>query len=64
MGLSFNGVKVYGQGFLLEPAEAQHLIEKDSRNKDVLLPYLNGEDINSHPDQSPSRWAIKGIKKN
>jgi hypothetical protein len=45
-------------GFVLEPGEAQLLIEKDPRNKDVLFPYLNGEDLNSRPDQSPSRWVI------
>ena len=55
---SFNGVKVYGQGFVLEPKEAQILMEKDSRNRDVLFPYLNAEDLNTRPDQSPSRWAI------
>ena len=27
-------------------------------NKDILFPYLNGEDLNSRPDQSPSRWVI------
>lgn len=57
-GKSFTGSKVYGQGFVLEPEEAQVLIEKDSRNKDVIYPYLNGEDLNSRPDQSPSRWVI------
>jgi hypothetical protein len=39
-------------------ARAQTLIEKDPKNKDVLFPYLNGEDLNSRPDQSPSRWVI------
>ena len=24
----------------------------------MLFPYLNGEDLNSRPDQSPSRWII------
>ncbi len=55
---SFQGSVVLGMGFILEPAEALALIEKDSRNRDVLFPYLNGEDLNSRPDQSPSRWAI------
>ncbi len=45
-------------GFILEPDEAQALIVKDAKNKDVLYPYLNGQDLNSNPDQSPSRWAI------
>jgi hypothetical protein len=42
----------------LEPDEARRLIDKDLCNRDVLFPYLNGEDLNSRPDQSPSRWLI------
>ncbi|MGF1675985.1 MAG: type IIL restriction-modification enzyme MmeI, partial [Rivularia sp. (in: cyanobacteria)] len=57
-GKSFLGSKVYGQGFVLQTEEAQTLIEKDGKNQDVLFPYLNGEDLNSRPDQSPSRWVI------
>jgi hypothetical protein len=57
-GQSFQGSIVLGSGFVLEPEEAQALIAKDPRNKDVLFPYLNGEDLNSRPDQSPSRWVI------
>ena len=57
-GKSFIGSYVLGMGFVLEPDEAQRLIEKNPRNKDVLFPYLNGEDLNSRPDQSPSRWVI------
>ena len=45
-------------GFVLTPEEAQALIDKDPKNKDVLFPYLNGEDLNSRTDQSPSRWVI------
>jgi hypothetical protein len=55
---SFIGSYVLGMGFVLTPEEAQALIAKDLRNKDVLFPYLNGEDLNSRPDQSPSRWVI------
>jgi hypothetical protein len=57
-GKSFQGSIVLGMGFVLEPKEAWALIGKDSRNADVLFPYLNGEDLNSRPDQTPSRWAI------
>lgn len=55
---SFQGSIVLGMGFVMTPEEAQALIEKDAKNKDVLFPYLNGEDLNSRPDQSPSRWVI------
>ncbi len=57
-GLAFIGAYVLGMGFVLEPEEAQELIERNPRNKDVLFPYLNGEDLNSRPDQSASRWVI------
>lgn len=55
---SFQGSIVLGMGFVLTAEEAQGLIDKDSRNSDVLFPYLNGEDLNSRHDQSPSRWVI------
>ncbi len=57
-GKSFIGCYTLGMGFVLEPEEAERLIDKNPRNKDVLFPFLNGEDLNSRPDQSASRWAI------
>jgi hypothetical protein len=57
-GKSFQGSNVLGMGFVLTPEEAQGLIARDLRNRDVLFPYLNGQDLNSRPDQSPSRWII------
>jgi len=57
-GKSFQGSIVLGEGFLLSPDDAKKLIEKDPKNKDVLFPYLNGNDLNNNPDQSPSRWVI------
>ena len=57
-GKSFIGSYLLGMGFVLEPEEAQALIAKNPKNKDVLFPYLNGQDLNSNPDQAPSRWVI------
>lgn len=57
-GKSFQGSIVLGMGFVLEPEEAEALIGKDPKSSDVLFPYLNGQDLNSRPDQSPSRWVI------
>jgi len=45
-------------GFLLTPDEARALIAEDARNSDVLLPYLNGEEVNSSPVHAPERWVI------
>jgi len=58
MGKSFQGTIVLGQGFVLQPEEAVRLIAKDPKNKDVLFPYLNGQDLNGQFDQSPRRWVI------
>jgi hypothetical protein len=55
---SFIGSYVLGMGFVLEPVEAEDLLAQDPSHRDCLFPYLNGEDLNSRPDQSPSRWVI------
>ncbi|QFY12954.1 hypothetical protein GBF35_46065 [Nonomuraea phyllanthi] len=57
-GISFIGSYVLGLGFTMEPAMAKAMIARDSRNADVLFPYLNGQDLNSRPDHSGSRWVI------
>jgi hypothetical protein len=57
-GKSYIGSYVLGMGFVLDQEEARRLVEKEPRNRNVLSPYLNGEDLNSRWDQSPSRWVI------
>lgn len=57
-GLSHAGSHIYGPGFTMLPQEAKALIAKSLRNADVLAPFLRGEDFNSDPEQTPSRWVI------
>ena len=57
-GKSFQGSILVGTGFTMSPAQAQEHIVRDARNAEVLFPYLNGEDLNSHPEQQASRWVI------
>jgi len=57
-GKSFQGSLLRGMGFVLTPEEAEALIAEDIRNSEVVLPYINGQDLNSSPDQSASRWVI------
>ncbi len=57
-GKAFQGDIVRGIGFVLEPWEAEELIAKDPRNAECLFLYLNGQDLNSHPEQKPSRYVI------
>jgi hypothetical protein len=56
---SFNGVKVYGDGFVVSPEEAHALMGKDARNKSVLYPYITTKDVNGHATHEPSAWAIR-----
>jgi len=55
---SFQGSIILGKGFVLDPYDAERLIIKNPGNKNVLFPYLNGDDLNNNPDQRPSRWVI------
>jgi hypothetical protein len=55
---SFIGSYVLGLGFIINSELASELLEENPRNSDCLYPYLNGDDLNSRPDQSPSRWII------
>ena len=55
---SFQGSIVLGMGFVLSADEAKRMLDADSKNEDVIFPYLNGEDLNTDPRQRPSRWVI------
>ena len=55
---SFQGSIVLGKGFVVSESQAQSLIQANPRNKNVLFPYLRGEDFTSHPVQHPSTWVI------
>jgi hypothetical protein len=57
-GIAFQGSIVLGMGFVLTSDEAKKMFDADPRNIEVIFPYLNGEDLNSNSDQSPSRFVI------
>ncbi|MEW6378882.1 MAG: type IIL restriction-modification enzyme MmeI [bacterium] len=54
---SFRGQSIGGK-FMVEPEIAEQLMLKNPQNRDCLLPFLNGEDLNNHPSQLPSRCII------
>ncbi|MGW2429172.1 Eco57I restriction-modification methylase domain-containing protein [Streptomyces sp. NPDC001640] len=58
LGIAFEGCKPTGAGFVIKPEEAAQWIKADPRSREVLFLYLNGEDLNSQPDTSASRWII------
>ena len=57
-GITFKGTDTAGTGFILEEKEAEQLIQNNIANREVIFPYLIGRDLNSNPDQTPSRMVI------
>ncbi|HBO8906752.1 TPA: ATP phosphoribosyltransferase regulatory subunit [Pseudomonas aeruginosa] len=57
-GKAFVGSYVLGMGFVLSPDEAHRMLDADPKNAEVIFPYINGDDLNSDPQQRPSRWVI------
>ena len=54
----FQGPQAVGAGFVLANDEATEIIALDPRYREVVRPYLVGEDIADSPEQSPSRFII------
>lgn len=67
-GKSFQGSVVVGMGFTFDDtdregiassiAEMRRLIEGDPRNKDLIFPYIGGEEVNTSPTLSYHRFII------
>ena len=57
-GIAFEGCKLAAKGFVVSFEDAQRWQASEAENGQVLFPYLNGEDLNSRPDASASRWVI------
>lgn len=67
-GKSFQGCVVVGLGFTFDDtdttgaatpiAEIQQYLEKNPRSREVILPYLGGEEVNASPIQAPHRFVI------
>ena len=67
-GKSFVGSYVLGRGFTFDDtdkkgvasplAEMQRLIDSDPRNREVLFPYIGGEEVNTSPTHAHHRYVI------
>ncbi len=53
--ICFKGVSVYGSGFILSKEQFNTISESE---RGVISQYLDGDDVNSDPFQSPSRLVI------
>ncbi|MBE0655025.1 MAG: restriction endonuclease, partial [Bacteroidales bacterium] len=54
----FLGHYISGSGFVLTNEEASKIIHLGQKYKDVIFPYLNGQDLNSEVDQKATRSVI------
>jgi hypothetical protein len=54
----FEGSKWDGGGFLLSNEQARTLLESDPASANVVLPVINGGELNNHPLQEPIRFAV------
>jgi hypothetical protein len=54
---AFQGPTPCGKGFIVSDDEAKALL-RDARYREVVRPFLVGDDIADHPNQKPSRWVI------
>jgi hypothetical protein len=54
----FEGSKFLGDGFMLSGDTADTMLSKDPRLSEVIFPVLNGQDLNTHPQNRPSRQII------
>ena len=68
--IGFMGSNILGSGFILDFEESKRLIRSNPKNKNVIYAFLNADDINNSPTQSPSRsiinfsdWSLEYCKK-
>ena len=57
-GRSYIGSVVIGKGFILTKEDVDSFVAGDNRSKILFAPYLNGDDLNTNPDQRASRWIV------
>lgn len=58
LGLAFQGSIILGNDFLLTKEEARVFLQRSSKNKNVIYPYLIGREINQDPEHIPGRYVI------
>ncbi|MEO6194977.1 MAG: type IIL restriction-modification enzyme MmeI [Thermoanaerobaculia bacterium] len=56
------GTDIASQGFILTSEERDRLLSFDPRNRDLIFPYIGGEELNSDPEQRHSRYVINFSK--
>ncbi|HEY4482092.1 MAG TPA: DNA methyltransferase [Candidatus Brocadiaceae bacterium] len=55
---SFIGSNILGEGFILENTDAKSILSNSQNYKNVIFPYLSGDDLNNEPNQIAKRFVI------
>jgi hypothetical protein len=55
---SFIGCALNTTAFILADEEAMTLLAIDSKNSDVIKPYVNGQNLNEDPSHLAGRWVV------
>ena len=63
---AFVGCNILGMGFTFDDTNPdatpiirmQELLKADSKNCEIIHPFIGGQEINSSPTQAPDRWVI------
>lgn len=54
----FQGQTPGHRAFVLSPDDADKYIRRDERNKNIIFPYLRGDDMLSNPSGEPNKYVI------
>lgn len=56
--MCFQGSIILGNGFVVDETFAITLINSSKNYERVLMPYINGDEIQNNPNQKSNRWVI------
>lgn len=56
--IAFVGTLLQGEGFLISKEERAELLALSPTDAEVIMPYLNGAEVNTDPEHRGTRWAI------
>ena len=59
----YQGSIFLGDGFLLSPYEAENLLKINLKNRDVIFPVINGQEMNTKPDQATERFVVNFLNR-
>ena len=56
--LCYKGSELLGDGFIIDEADAQRLLQSSAQARDVVKQLVNGKEFSSMPDFRPVRWVL------